>query len=301
MNLKQIIKEASSVLRGKEEKIMLSLACLLSGGHLLLEDLPGVGKTTLALTLAKVMGLSFSRIQFTSDLLPSDILGISVFDQKKQEFVFKKGPIFSQIVLADEINRATAKTQSALLEAMAESKVSVDGYTYPLPEPFFVIATQNPVEQAGTYPLPESQLDRFSMRLSIGYPDFETEVSILVGENPALQLQKLKSITTPDEINSAINAVKSVFISKEVATISVSIANHTRRHPRLLTGVSTRALLHWSSCAKAVAFINGRDFVVPEDLILTLEPCLKHRLLSREDEAVDSVITDLLSEIKIKV
>lgn len=301
MNIKEIIKEASLVLRGKEDKITLSLACFLSGGHLLLEDLPGVGKTTLALTLAKVMGLSFSRIQFTSDLLPSDILGVSVFDQKKQEFVFKKGPIFNQIVLADEINRATAKTQSALLEAMAESKVSIDGFTYALPEPFFVIATQNPLEQVGTYELPESQLDRFSMRLNIGYPDFDTEVNILTGENPALQLQKLRNITTPEEIINAIKSVRSVFISKEVASIAVSIANSARRHPKLTSGISTRALIHWTSCAKAMAFISGRDFVVPEDLISTLEPCLKHRLSSRGDESLDGIIAELLSEVKIEV
>ncbi|MCS7083458.1 MAG: AAA family ATPase [Aquificaceae bacterium] len=301
MNIKEIIKEASLVLRGKGDKITLSLACFLSGGHLLLEDLPGVGKTTLALTLAKVMGLSFSRIQFTSDLLPSDILGVNIFDQKRQEFVFKRGPIFSQIVLADEINRATAKTQSALLEAMAESKVSVDGFTHPLPEPFFVIATQNPLEQVGTYELPESQLDRFSMRLSIGYPDFDTEINILTGENPASQLQKLRSIATPEEIINAIKSVQSVFISKEVASIAVSIANSARRHPRLISGISTRALIHWTSCAKAMAFISGRDFVVPEDLILTLEPCLKHRLSSREDGSLDAIFTELTSEVKVGI
>lgn len=176
MDIQGIIDSVSTVLKGKEEVVLRSLVCFLSGGHLLLEDVPGVGKTTLALSLSRVLGLSFARIQFTSDLLPSDILGVSIYDQSKKAFVFKQGPIFHQIILADEINRATPKTQSALLEAMAEGKISVDGVTYELSKPFFVIATQNPVEQYGTFPLPESQLDRFSMRLSLGYPDKETEI-----------------------------------------------------------------------------------------------------------------------------
>ncbi len=184
MDFELIVSEIKKVIKGKDDVISYALVCLLSGGHLLLEDVPGVGKTTLALALSRVLGLSFSRVQFTSDLLPSDILGVSVYDQSKKAFVFKQGPIFSNIFLADEINRATPKTQSALLEAMAEGKVSVDGVTYELPKPFFVIATQNPIEQHGTFPLPESQLDRFSMRLSLGYPDFDTEVQILRGENP---------------------------------------------------------------------------------------------------------------------
>ncbi|MEN3028934.1 MAG: AAA family ATPase, partial [Aquificaceae bacterium] len=264
MDLEAVKSEIGRVLRGKGEVVNYSLVCLLSGGHLLLEDVPGVGKTTLALAMAKVLGLSFARVQFTSDLLPSDILGVSVYDQSKKAFVFKKGPVFNNLVLADEINRATPKTQSALLEAMAEGKVSVDGITYELPQPFFVIATQNPVEQQGTYPLPESQLDRFSMRLSLGYPDRETEAQILRGENPLEKVERLKSLLKVQELLSAMDSIKRFYVSPEVAHLAVSIAQATRQDPRVLLGVSTRGLMHLVSCARAMAYTRERDFVVPE-------------------------------------
>ena len=298
MDLEAIKSEIGKVLRGKDEVISYSLICLLSGGHLLLEDIPGVGKTTLALSMAKVLGLSFARIQFTSDLLPSDILGVSVYDQAKKNFVFKKGPIFNNLILADEINRATPKTQSALLEAMAEGKVSIDGVTYELPQPFFIIATQNPVEQYGTYPLPESQLDRFSMRLSLGYPDPETEVQILRGENPIEKVERLKPLVKSQEILTAIDTIKRFYVSPEVAQLVVAIGQATRQHPKILLGVSTRALMHLVSCAKALAYTKERDFVVPEDVLELAPICLSHRIITRDGEPPQSVIKQIMENFR---
>ncbi|MDW8066080.1 MAG: MoxR family ATPase [Aquificaceae bacterium] len=298
MDVEAIKTEISRVLRGKEEVIEYALICLLSGGHLLLEDVPGVGKTTLALTMARVLGLSFSRVQFTSDLLPSDILGVSVYDQSKKSFVFKKGPIFNNLVLADEINRATPKTQSALLEAMAEGKVSIDGITYELPQPFFVIATQNPVEQHGTYPLPESQLDRFSMRLSLGYPDPETEAQIIRGENPLEKVERLKSLIKVQELISTMDSIKRFYVSPEVARLVVDIAQATRQHPGIILGVSTRGLIHLINCAKAMAYIRERDFVVPEDVLELAPYCLSHRIIIREGESAVAIIQEIVEGLK---
>ncbi|MCS7277354.1 MAG: MoxR family ATPase [Aquificaceae bacterium] len=298
MDVEAIKTEISRVLRGKEEVIEYALICLLSGGHLLLEDVPGVGKTTLALTMARVLGLSFSRVQFTSDLLPSDILGVSVYDQSKKSFVFKKGPIFNNLVLADEINRATPKTQSALLEAMAEGKVSIDGITYELPQPFFVIATQNPVEQHGTYPLPESQLDRFSMKLSLGYPDPETEAQIIRGENPLEKVESLKSLVKVQELISTMESIKRFYVSPEVAKLAVDIAQATRQHPGIILGVSTRGLIHLINCAKAMAYIRERDFVVPEDVLELAPYCLSHRIIIREGESAVAIIQEIVEGLK---
>jgi len=299
MNVQEIIDSVSTVLKGKEEVVLRSLVCFLSGGHLLLEDVPGVGKTTLALSLSRVLGLSFARIQFTSDLLPSDILGVSIYDQSKKAFVFKQGPIFHQIILADEINRATPKTQSALLEAMAEGKVSVDGTTYELPKPFFVIATQNPVEQYGTFPLPESQLDRFSMRLFLGYPDKETEVSILRGENPLENVAKLSPMVKPHEILATMQQIGRFYVSPEVAKFVVEIVSRTRNHSDVLLGVSTRGAIHLVSCAKALAYCRGRDFVVPEDIIDLAPYCLAHRMIVREGTDAEALIKSILEEVPV--
>ncbi len=301
MDIHLIKSEIGKVLRGKEEVIHYALVCFLSGGHLLLEDIPGVGKTTLALSMAKVLGLSFARIQFTSDLLPSDIIGVSVYDQSKKAFVFKKGPIFSNLILADEINRATPKTQSALLEAMAEGKVSVDGITYELPKPFFIIATQNPIEQYGTYPLPESQLDRFSMRLSLSYPDEETEMQILRGENPLEKVEKLKPVVNPQDILFTMDAIKRFYVSPDVARLVVAIGQATRHHPKILLGASTRALIHLVNCAKALAYTRDRDFVVPEDVLELAPLCLSHRIISREGEATSSIINQIVEDIKSSI
>ena len=301
MDLDAIKSEIGKVLRGKDEIINYALICFLSGGHLLLEDIPGVGKTTLALSMAKVLGLSFARIQFTSDLLPSDIIGVSVYDQSKKSFVFKKGPIFNNLVLADEINRSTPKTQSALLEAMAEGKVSVDGITYELPQPFFLIATQNPIEQYGTYPLPESQLDRFSMRLSLGYPDSQIEAQILRGENPIEKVENLKPLVKIQDLLSTIDRIKRFYVSPDVARLVVEIAQAIREHPQVLLGVSTRALIHLINCAKAMAFSRDRDFVVPEDIIELAPLCFPHRLITRDGVSATQIVNFLLEEFKLRV
>ncbi len=291
--------EVSKVVRGKEEVVLRAVTCLLAGGHLLVEDIPGVGKTTLALALARAMDLSFSRIQFTSDLLPSDITGSSVFDQARKEFVFKEGPIFHNVVLADEINRATPKTQSALLEAMAERQVTVDGNTYRLPEPFFVIATQNPVEHYGTYPLPESQMDRFMMRISVGYPDRETEKDIVMGINPLEKVGAVRKVTTKEEILESISKVKDVYLSPEVAEFIVSIVRATREDPRILLGVSPRGAIHLAQCSRALAFVKGRDFVVPEDVIETAPHVLSHRIITREGAENEGVVKEILQKVEV--
>jgi len=297
MDINRVIEQVSYVLKGKDEVITYSLVCFLSGGHLIIEDVPGVGKTTLALALSKTLGLSFARVQFTSDLLPSDIIGVSVYDQSKKSFVFKQGPIFHNILLADEINRATPKTQSALLEAMAEGKVSVDGTTYELPSPFFVIATQNPVEQYGTYPLPESQLDRFSMKLSVGYPDPETEAQILRGENPLEKIDKLKPVVKLEEVVSAIDQIKRFYVSPEVARFVVSIVSETRSHPEIAIGVSTRGAIQLVSCAKALAYIKGRDFVVPEDILELAPLVLPHRIITRGETDSKVLVQEILQKV----
>ncbi len=299
MDLKGVIEEVSSIVKGKEEVIVRSLTCLLAQGHLLIEDVPGVGKTTLALSLARALDLSFSRIQFTSDLLPSDITGTSIFDQSRREFVFRQGPIFNNVVLADEINRATPKTQSALLEAMAERQVTVDGVTYTLPKPFFVIATQNPIEHYGTYPLPESQLDRFMMRISVGYPSEEVEREIILGSDPIEGLDKLRPVVTRDKLIQAIEEVKRVHVSEEVGDFIQKIIAITRSHPAIVLGASTRGAIHLTQSARALAYIRGRDFVVPEDVIDIVPYILSHRILTRDEESKDSVVREIINSVEV--
>ncbi len=299
MDLKSIKIEISKVLKGKDNAIEKALVCLLSGGHLLIEDVPGTGKTTLALALARVLGLSFSRIQFTSDLLPSDITGVNVFNPKTREFEFKKGPIFSNVVLADEINRATPKTQSALLEAMGEKQVSVDGITYKLPEPFFVIATQNPIEHYGTYPLPEAQLDRFTLRISLGYPSPEDEKEIIQGINPQEKIYSLRPLSSPEEIIQKIDEVKRVYVSPEVADFIVELANAIRNHPNVVLGPSTRGLVHLANTSRALALLRDRDFVVPEDVMELLPHVILHRIFLREDIKEEELLREVLNSVKI--
>ena len=299
MDLKGVVDEVSRIVKGKEEVIVRSLTCLLAQGHLLIEDVPGVGKTTLALSLARALDLSFSRIQFTSDLLPSDITGTSIFDQSKKEFVFRPGPIFNNVVLADEINRATPKTQSALLEAMAERQVTVDGVTYSLPRPFFVIATQNPIEHYGTYPLPESQLDRFMMRISIGYPSEEVEKGIILGTDPLEGIENLKPVVTKDKLIQAIEEVKRVHVSEEVGDFIQRIITLTRNHPSIVLGASTRGAIHLTQSARALAYIRGRDFVVPEDVIEIAPYILGHRLLTRDEENKDSLVREIINSVEV--
>ena len=299
MDVRAVVDEVSKVVRGKEKVLLRAITCLLAGGHLLVEDIPGVGKTTIALALARAMDLSFSRIQFTSDLLPSDITGTSVFDQARKEFVFKEGPLFHNVVLADEINRATPKTQSALLEAMAERQVTVDGKTYRLPEPFFVIATQNPVEHYGTYPLPESQMDRFMMRISVGYPDRETEKEIVMGTNPLEKVESVRKITSREEILESISKVREVYLSPELADFIVSIVRATREDPQIVLGVSPRGAIHLAQCSRALAFVKGRDFVVPEDVIETAPYVLSHRIITREGAEGEGVVREILQKVEV--
>ncbi len=299
MDLEAVIEEVSKVIKGKEEAVLRALTCLLAEGHLLIEDVPGVGKTTLALGLAKALDLTFARVQFTSDLLPSDISGTSIYDQAKREFVFKPGPIFNNVVLADEINRATPKTQSALLEAMAERQVTVDGQTYELPRPFFVIATQNPVEHYGTFPLPESQLDRFMMRISIGYPDRETEREIIRESYITDSLEEVRTAVSRDQLLGAIGEVKKVFISEEVGDFIRSIAYETRMDSSVIVGVSTRGAVYLAQASRALAYIRGRDFVVPEDVIELAPFVLSHRLITRDDRSGEEVVADILKRVEV--
>ncbi|ARQ71248.1 AAA family ATPase [Streptomyces marincola] len=275
----RVRRAVESVIEGKPEVVRLSLTVLLAGGHLLLEDVPGVGKTMLARALAKSVDCSVQRIQFTPDLLPSDITGISVYDQGRQEFEFKPGAVFAQIVIGDEINRASPKTQSALLEAMEERQVSADGRTYPLPDPFMVIATQNPVEMEGTYPLPEAQRDRFMARVSVGYPSPEAELRMLESRDGLSPLDALRPAVGANELVKLIESVREVHVSDAVRRYAVDITTATRTHPELRLGASPRATLHLVRAAKAAAALAGRGFVLPDDIQQLAVPVLAHRLL----------------------
>ncbi|WP_371194530.1 AAA family ATPase [Glaciecola sp. SC05] len=274
-DIKSCIEHISQVIRGKESQIELSLICLLARGHLLLEDLPGMGKTTLSQSLAQVLGLEFARIQFTSDLLPADMLGINIYEQSNSKFSFHPGPIFNQVILADEINRASPKTQSALLEAMAERQVTIDGVTRDLPSPFFVIATQNPLNQSGTHPLPESQLDRFNMQLSLGFPDYQSEKAMLLNETQASQLKTIIDFNALQELQALVDNVK---VSDAVIHYVLNLVNHTRQSSDFPNPLSPRAAKSLLNTAKAAAFIHRRDFVTPEDVQFVLSGVCEHRL-----------------------
>jgi MoxR-like ATPase len=278
IELKRLIDTAGEILLGKTHVIKLALACLLARGHLLIEDLPGVGKTTLAHTLAHLLGLHYQRIQFTSDLLPSDITGVSIFQQEEQRFQFHHGPLFAQLVLADEINRATPKAQSALLEAMEERQVTADGQTHNLPEPFFVIATQNPLHQIGTFALPESQLDRFLMRIHIGYPERGAERSLLAGEDRRTMLQRLPPVMEPGQLQQLLLKVHKVHVADALLDYCQDILDHTRHSPDYQHGLSPRAGLAMLQGAKSWALIEGRPQVLPEDLQAILPATIGHRL-----------------------
>ena len=274
----RLIEAASRIVLGKETQVRLALACLLARGHLLIEDLPGVGKTTLANVLARVLGLRFQRIQFTSDMLPADIVGVSVYDRDSGGFRFHPGPIFAQVILADEVNRATPKTQSALLEAMEEHQVTAEGETRRLPEPFFVIATQNPNEQVGTFPLPESQLDRFLMRIELGYPDRDAERALLSGADRRAMLATLEPCLAPGELADLQGAVQRVHVAPALLDYVQAIVEHTRRSSDYVAGLSPRAALGLVHSARAWAFIEGRDKVIPEDVQAVLSGVATHRL-----------------------
>jgi MoxR-like ATPase len=273
-----VAKQVSQIVVGKDLQIRQSLVCLLAGGHLLIEDVPGVGKTTLAHALAISLGLKFNRIQFTSDLLPADVVGISIFDREKNGFVFHPGPIFTQVLLADEINRATPKTQSALLEAMEERQVSADGVTRNLPEPFFVIATQNPTHQIGTFQLPESQLDRFLMCLSLGYPDAAAERALLMGEDRRTMLRALRTAMQPTELSEAQAALRQVHTSASLIDYVQALAQASRQNGLFAEGMSPRASIALLQAARAWAALEGRNHVIPEDVQAVLVPVTAHRL-----------------------
>ncbi|MCJ1881252.1 MULTISPECIES: AAA family ATPase [Pseudomonas] len=283
--LENCLKAVDEVLLGKEVQVRLALTCLLARGHLLIEDLPGMGKTTLSHALARVLGLGFQRIQFTSDLLPGDVLGTSVFDKDSGQFVFHPGPIFSELVLADEINRATPKSQSALLEAMEEGQVTIEGATRPLPEPFFVIATQNPVTQGGTFALPESQLDRFLMRLSLGYPGRAAEKALLLGEARRDLLPRLEPMLDPQELQALQGEVLAVRASDALVDYVLRLVEATRTQPAFALGLSPRGSLALLAAARAWALLAGRDYVIPEDVQAVLPSVAGHRLRDQADPA----------------
>jgi MoxR-like ATPase len=280
---KSIADQIGKVLLGKEQQIKLSLACLLARGHLLIEDLPGMGKTTLAHGLSKVLGLQYQRIQCTSDMLPADILGFSIFNQRENSFVFHPGPVFTQVLLADEINRTSPKTQSALLEAMEERQVTIEGQTRELPNPFFVIATQNPSDQSGTYLLPESQLDLFLMRITLGYPDMKAERKLYEGLDPREQLKTLEAQTDTKKLLAMQQQIETIKTTETLLSYVERLVQFTRSNSRLRCGLSPRAALAIIRAAKAWAFIEGREYVIPEDVQAVFDAVVLHRLRNHAD------------------
>ncbi len=277
------LRAVNEVLLGKQSQVRLAMACLLARGHLLVEDLPGMGKTTLSHALARIMGLEFQRIQFTSDLLPGDILGTSVFDKESAGFVFHPGPIFAELILADEINRATPKSQSALLEAMEEGQVTIEGATRPLPEPFFVVATQNPVSSGGTFALPESQMDRFLMRLSLGYPAKAAERALLLGDSRRDLLARLEPQLDRTALRAVQQEVAGVRVSDALVDYVLRLVEATRTQPQFAWGLSPRGSLALLAAARAWGYLDGRDYVIPEDVQAVLPSVVGHRLRERAD------------------
>ena len=293
MNAKQkiqtLLSQLNTVIVGKPAQVQDCVACLLAGGHLLIEDVPGVGKTTLAHALSRSFGLQFSRVQFTADLMPSDLSGVSIYERQKESFVFHPGPIFAQVLLADEINRASPRTQSALLEAMEEKQVTVEGETRPLPVPFFVIATQNPHDQLGTYALPESQLDRFHMRISLGYPDRAAERQLLAGSDRREMVDKLATVLTPHDLLELQQQVQQVHTSEALLNYLQDLVAATRSGRWFLQGLSPRAGIALVRAARAQAFLAGRDYVAPDDVIAVLPQTVAHRLIPVSDAGRGSV------------
>ena len=295
-SITHFLQQANTVILGKPKLIKLALSCILADGHLLIEDIPGVGKTTLAHTFSRLFGLDFQRIQFTSDLLPADILGSSVFDRDNNSFEFHHGPIFSNFILADEINRATPKTQSALLEAMEERQVSIEKTTYPMAQPFIVIATQNPGSQVGTFPLPESQLDRFLMRLSIGYPDPSSEKKLLQGLNTHSILNTIEPKISAEQLIHLQTSVSTVSISDPLVNYVHALLDYSRNSPFFSQGLSPRAGISLMRAAKAWAFIDNRDDVYPEDIQAVLSAVTEHRLQLQSEHSATQLASNLLLE-----
>jgi len=300
-HLNRLLALASTIILGKERQIRLAVCCLLGRGHLLIEDIPGVGKTTLAHTLAHLLGLNYQRIQFTSDLLPADVIGSSIFDSQSHSFRFQPGPIFHQMVLADEINRSTPKAQSALLEAMEERQVTVEGVTRLLPAPFFVIATQNPLTQIGTFPLPESQLDRFLMRIELGYPDRRSERRLLQGEERQILLERIPSCLDTEMLKSMQEECRAVYASNALLDYIQALIQHTRESGTYQVGLSPRAGVALLNAARAWAFMDRRKSILPEDLQAVLSSVAGHRLRLAVGDSSDSrtVVAPLLAEVTI--
>lgn len=304
---KQLQQTIEHVIQGKSEVIHLSLIALLAGGHLLIEDVPGVGKTTLAHTMARSFNCSFNRVQFTSDLLPSDIVGLSIYNQRTEAFEFRSGPIFANVILADEINRTTPKTQSSLLEAMAEGHVTIENKTYPLPRPFIVLATQNPVEHHGTYPLPESQLDRFMMRISMGYPEMAAEKQILRNQMTRHPIEEVEPIMQASDVVELQKLVRQVRVDDLILDYLVKIVNATRNSEHLELGVSPRASLALLHASQANALIEKRDYCIPDDIKNLVVPVFVHRLVvnarynasRRQSEEAESILQDILRSIEV--
>lgn len=305
--IQQVQQAIETIVRGKPEAVKMALVCLLAEGHLLIEDVPGVGKTTLAHSLARVFACSFRRIQFTSDLLPSDILGVSVFSQTSQTFDFRRGPIFANIVLADEINRTTPKTQSALLEAMSEGKVSADSQTHPLPRPFMVVATQNPVEHHGTYPLPESQLDRFLLRIRMGYPENSAEKDILRQRNRTPGVDLIQPVMSAEDILEAQASAAEIRVDESLLDYIMAIVEATRRSEFLMIGVSPRGSLALRRSAQALAYFEGRDYCIPDDVKRLVLPVLAHRVIVsskysspyKRSEGAEAILAEILQSVEV--
>jgi len=297
----RVLEAANCIILGKERELRLALTCLIARGHLLIEDVPGVGKTTLAHVIARLSGLQFQRIQFTSDLLPADIIGVSIFDRDTGSFRFHPGPVFAQLILADEINRATPKTQSALLEAMEERQVTADGETHVLPEPFFVIATQNPSHQIGTFPLPESQLDRFLMRIRLGYPDRGAERALLMGEDRRELLERQNAVIRPEDLLTLQRAAHGVTVAERLVDYVQALLGGTRHSPELAGGLSPRAGLGLLAAARAWALIDGRDHVLPEDVQTVFPHVAGHRLHAAGDgrSAAPELLAQLVRDVAV--
>lgn len=300
----KVIANVEKVILGKREGVELTVINLLCQGHLLIEDVPGVGKTMLARSLARSLGLSLNRIQFTPDMLPSDVTGVSIFNQGTREFEFRPGPIFAQVVLADEINRATPKTQAALLEAMQERQATVDGVTHELPDPFMVLATQNPIEYEGTFPLPEAQLDRFLLRLRLGYPELKDEIAVLEGQQFEHPINTLEQVASASEVMQAQKAVKGVHVAEDLKHYIVELARQTRSHSQVYLGASARGSLALFRAGQARAAIRGRDFVLPDDVKALARACLAHRIIlgpaaRLQDVTAESVVDSILEKLPV--